>query len=611
MRKKTLIATALYFMITTPFNLSANENLFPLITNISNRTVTSLDGEWDYIIDPYKSGYVDYRLQAGANGFFKDQQPANESDLVEYNFATSPKMFIPHDWNTANKELLYYEGTIWFRKTFNFKKEQGKRYFLYFGAVNYESLVYLNGQYLGTHKGGFSPFDFEITGKIKDGLNKVVVMADNTRGKDEVPTVNTDWWNYGGITRDVMIVEEPETFVIDYTIGLAKDKLDEISGSIKLNGNALQTPVTVELPELKASVTIMPDATGKAVFSFRAKPELWSPEDPKLYRVIFSTGDDRMEDRAGFRQIKAVGNKIYLNGKPVFLRGVSIHDEAPFRQGRINRPEEARTLLTWAKEMNCNFVRLAHYPHNEYMVREAEKLGIMVWSEIPVYWTISFDNDETLQNAENQLQEMITRDKNRANIIIWSMANETPIGEARNHFLTTLVEHARALDSTRLISMAMEKQYRDQYTPVLNDPLMKIVDVVSFNSYIGWYDGMPDKCEKMHWVLNTTKPVLVSEFGGGALQGLHGDVKQRWTEEFQEEVYRQNLAMFDKMDISGMTPWILMDFRSPRRVLPVIQDGFNRKGLISNNGVRKKAFYIMQNWYAKKKGPQEKQDNLY
>ncbi len=580
--------------------LRAGEHLFPQIINVDNRVTTSLNGSWDYIVDPYGTGYYDYRRKANPNGFFRDRQAKSESDLVEYNFEKSPDMSIPHDWNTWADELKYYEGIVWFRKAFPFHAEKGKRYFLYFGAVNYQARVYLNGEYLGSHKGGFTPFNFEITGRLRDGDNVVVVMADNTRSAGEVPTVNTDWWNYGGITRDAMIIEESETFISSYSIGMSRDKKNEITGWVSLQGSNLQSPVSIGIPELDIRVDVNPDENGKAAFTLTARPVLWTPENPKTYRVVFGIRGSELEDRIAFRHVKTDGNRILLNGSPVFLRGVCIHEEAPFRQGRPNSPEEARILLQWAKEMNCNFVRLAHYPHNEHMVREAERMGLMVWSEIPVYWTIDFENEETLQNAMEQLEEMIARDRNRGAVIIWSIANETPQGDSRNRFLTALAEHARSLDNSRLISMAMEKQYRDRYTPVISDPMMEIVDVVSFNTYIGWYDGLPEKCEKMNWVLNTDKPVIISEFGGGALQGLSGSPTQRWTEEFQEELYRQNLAMFDRMELAGTTPWILMDFRSPKRLLPEIQDGFNRKGLISGQGVRKKAFYIMQSWYAKK-----------
>jgi beta-glucuronidase len=600
MKKQLFFGILLCIILLWPSRGLSNDGLFPLIVNALNRESQSLNGAWDYIIDPYGTGYYDYRRMQNPNGFNRDRQARNESDLVEYNFELSPDMAIPHDWNTWTDELMYYEGMVWFRKSFDFQKESDKRYFLYFGAVNYRAVVYLNGEHLGSHRGGFTPFNFEVSSRIRDGRNTVVVLADNTRGRAEVPTVNTDWWNYGGITRDVMILSEPETFISGYTIGLSEDRTDEISGSIQLNGNDLRTPVSIEIPELGITTGVTPDTEGNATFSIPAKPELWSPENPRLYRVILSTQDSWIEDDVAFRQIEAVGNRIHLNGEPLFLRGICLHEEAPFRQGRLSSAEEARTLLSWAKEMNCNFVRLAHYPHNEHMVREAEKMGLMVWCEIPVYWTIDFDNQETLQNAKNQLEEMITRDRNRGAVIIWSLANETPVGDSRNLFLRSLAEYARDLDDTRLISMAMEKQYRDRYTPYIADPLMDIVDVVSFNTYIGWYDGLPEKCERMNWDLNTDKPVIISEFGGGALQGHHGSATERWTEEFQEELYRQSLAMFDRMDLAGTTPWILMDFRSPRRVLPVIQDGFNRKGLVSDRGIRKKAFYLMQSWYRDK-----------
>lgn len=600
MRKNTAFWIILGACLVLPSPGRSSDGLYPLLQNVHNREKTSLNGAWDYIIDPYGKGYYSYRLEQDPNGFFRDRQARNESELVEYNFERSPDMNIPHDWNTWKEEMKYYEGMVWFRKSFQFKTESAKRYFLYFGAVNYRARVYLNGEYLGSHKGGFTPFNFEISGRLRDGGNTVVVLVDNTRALDEVPTTNTDWWNYGGITRDVLILAEPETFIADYSIGLDGENMTGVSGWVKLDGDQARNPVTLEIPELEIREELTPDADGMAGFTLKADPELWSPENPKLYRIIFSTPESRLEDKIAFRQVRAVGNRIHLNGKPVFLRGICLHEEAPFRQGRLNSPEEDRILLQWAKELNCNFVRLAHYPHNEHMIREAERMGLMVWCEIPVYWTISFWNEETLQNAESQLEEMIARDRNRGAVIIWSLANETPRSEARNNFLGSLAEHARSLDNSRLISMAMEKQFRDRHTAVLTDPLMDIVDVVSFNSYLGWYEGLPERCENMNWDLNTNKPVIISEFGGGARQGYHGPPSTRWTEEFQEEVYRQNLAMFERMDLAGTAPWILMDFRSPRRLLPVIQDGFNRKGLVSDQGIRKKAFYIMQSWYKNK-----------
>lgn len=258
-------------------------------------------------------------------------------------------------------------------------------------------------------------------------------------------------------------------------------------------------------------------------------------------------------------------------------------------------------LLGWAKELHCNYVRLAYYPHNEYMVRLADQMGILVWEENPVYWTILWNNPSTYENAENQLTDLIERDKNRASVIIWSIANETPVSDARTNFLKNLTDHARSLDNTRLISAALEVHGDDKPNDrIVEDPFAQYVDIVNFNEYVGWYDGLPEKCDHINWIINYDKPVMISEFGGGALQGYHGDTLTRWTEEYQENLYRHNLAMLVKIpQFRGVTPWILCDFRSPRRLLPYIQDGWNRKGLIGQNATKKKAFYVLQDFYKK------------
>ena len=245
-------------------------------------------------------------------------------------------------------------------------------------------------------------------------------------------------------------------------------------------------------------------------------------------------------------------------------------------------------------------MRFAHYPHNEYAVREAERMGILLWTEIPVYWTISWENTDTYLNAQGQLRDMIMRDHNRCNIIIWSIANENPRSDARDTFLGNLATYARSLDDSRLISMAMEVTGASNYVNRLNDNMNKYVDVVSFNQYVGWYRDVHD-APKMTWEIPYNKPVIISEFGGGAKYGYHGAVNQRWTEEFQENLYRENLAMLEKIDgLAGTTPWILKDFRSPRRVLDGIQDYYNMKGLVSDKGEKKKAFYVVQEWYRDK-----------
>ena len=574
----------------------AAENM-SLIQNVNAYETMSLNGEWNYIVDVQEEGYYDYRMKPMQWGFFQNAKPQRPEDLIEYDFDKSPKMRIPGDWNTQDERLFFYEGTVWFKKSFQAVPMQECRTLLYFGAVNYHCHVWVNGKKAGEHIGGFTPFNFDISDLLIEGENTVIVKVDNKRHAEDVPTQIFDWWNYGGITRDVMLVKVLPVYLEDYNLQLTSLEGRQLAFSVKLNKAEADHTVTLNIPELKLKKTIKTNADGTASISMKAKPQLWSPENPKRYQVEITLDNSTISDSIGFRMIETRGKQILLNGQPIFLKGISIHEEKPNGGGRANSTEDANTLLSWAKELGCNFVRLAHYPHNEYMVREAERMGIMVWSEIPCYWTIDWKNAKTFENAKQQLTDMIHRDHNRANVIIWSIANETPHSAERDAFLSRLAKHARSLDNTRLISMAMEVTGAANYVNRLNDNMNEYVDVVSFNQYIGWYRDVND-APKMTWEIPYNKPVIISEFGGGAKYGYHGAKNQRWTEEFQENLYRENTAMLDKIDgLAGTTPWILKDFRSPRRVLPDIQDYYNRKGLFSDKGEKKLAFYVLKQWY--------------
>jgi len=586
--------SAVFLLAFVPAVLAQSDRAAsPLITNIPSRTTVSLDGAWHAIVDPFENGK--------SSGFFRDQKPQSKSDRVEYSFDASPVLNVPGDWNTQRESLMFYEGPVWYRREFVYHKRPNTRVFVYFGAANYLATVYLNGEKLGEHEGGFTAFNFEATSVLKEGNNFLIVEVANPRRADAVPALKYDWWNYGGITRDVMLVEVPEVFVQDDWIQLARGSQGEIAGWVQLNGAQSPQPVTIEIPEARIRETATADASGRATFHFAAKLELWSPEHPKLYGVTVSSGSDQVHDDVGFRTIEVREGKILLNGKPIFLRGINMHEEAPFREGRAFSAEDAQTLLGWVKDLGCNFVRFAHYPHNENEVRLADRLGLLVWSEIPVYWDIDWSNPSTLANAKAQLRDMIARDHNRAAVILWSMSNETPVKPERTAFLSQLAHEARELDSTRLITSALN--HTDSTGPderTLSDPLAEALDVLGLNEYVGWYERKPEDTDKLQWKSAWNKPIIVSEFGAGAPFGLHGDADERWTEEYQANLYRHQLAMVEKIpNLAGLTPWVLMDFRSPARMLPGIQDFHNRKGLISNRGQRKLAFYVLQSYYKK------------
>ena len=577
----------------------------PQLVNIFGRKTISLNGKWKYIIDVQDAGYYDYRMNILEKGFFMNEKPKSPEDLIEYDFDNAPEMEIPSDWNTQNEQLLFYEGTIWFKKSFNYTKNENKKLILYFGAINYESIIYINGILIGKHIGGFTPFNFDITSKIKNGENFIILKIDNKRKKENIPTLIFDWWNYGGITRDVYLIETNPIYIQNYHFLLNKQNKKQIDIKIELNTNVTNKLIEISIPELdiKKSFHIR---NKKLIYEKIEINDLilWTPENPKLYSIIIKFNKEEIIDRIGFRTIVVENKKILLNGNPIFLRGISLHDEKPNDGGgRITTLKDVKILLSWVKELGCNFVRLAHYPHNEYMIREAEKEGILVWSEIPIYWSISWNNQITFNNALRQLNDMILRDINRANVIIWSIANETPQGKERDLFLTNLINYARTLDNTRLITMAIEvaSTCEDKLTNILNDTMANKVDIISINEYIGWYRDI-NSIDKMKWVIPYNKPVIISEFGAGAKYGYHGTLKQRWTEEFQDNVYINNLEMIEAIDgLVGISPWILKDFRSPRRVLNGIQDFYNRKGLVSEKGERKKAFYTLRNWYLTKK----------
>ncbi|WP_332922279.1 glycoside hydrolase family 2 TIM barrel-domain containing protein [Persicobacter psychrovividus] len=583
-----------------------------LIQNTYNRESLSLNGDWSYIIDPYENGYYDYRREPfdnyfnpanpGSGAYFANVKPAHKTDRVEYDFTNADKIKVPGSWSVEKEQMHWYEGTVWYEKDFLFEPKAGHKSILYFGAVNYEAHVYVNGIKVGHHIGGFTPFNFEVTKHLKKGNNFVVVKVDNTRKKDAVPTINTDWWNHGGITREVKILQVPELYVADYTVQLSKEQANVIEGTVALSEQKAGELVTLNIPELKIKKTLTTDAEGKASFAIKAKKlTKWHVDKPYLYDVQWAAGQDVVNDRVGFRTIEVSGSDILLNGEKVYLRGICMHEENPIEGRRNYSLEDARMMFQWAKELNTNFVRLAHYPHNEHMPRLADELGILLWEEIPVYWTIDWTNTQTLANAKGQLSEMVQRDKNRASVIIWSMANETPVSEERNQFLKALVTTTRELDNSRLISAAMEVHGEEDGTKMISDPFGEYVDIMSFNQYHGWYGGDIKDFPNLKWAVKYNKPVIVSEWGAGAKYGYRADDQTIWSEDYQAYFYEQTLAGIENIpNLAGFTPWILADFRSPRRPLANIQDMWNRKGLISDGGFKKQAFFVLKKYYDKK-----------
>ena len=572
------------------------------LTNPMARRHLDLSGSWRLIPDPVREGLrADVAPQYA---FFRDESDAENPPrrLKEYTFESAPQILVPGSWATMASEFKWYDGLVWHQRRFEADVSPGKRYFLYFGAVNFEATVYLNGQEVGAHKGGFTPFDFEITSNLKIGDNSLVVAVDSEHGDETIPTSRTDWWNYGGITRPPLLIETPETYLADYWLRLAEG--GSIAIDFTLSGpEAASASVEILIPDLGVAATLTTDQNGRG--SGRIVPSkeihLWSPEHPVLYDVTIRTGADSIADSIGFRTIEVVGDDILLNGVPIFLKGVSMHEESLGPDpSRFLGTEGAREQLSLIKrDLGGNFVRLAHYPHAEETVRIADEIGLLVWSEIPIYWDIAFSNPQVLTDARGMLCDNIMRDRNRSAIIIWSVANETPTSAERNVFLSTLIGDARRLDGGRLVALASHQNRQQGDIVIVDDPLAEKVDLLAANYYGGWYGGDIDNIPNVRWSRRVTKPMVLSEFGAGALADFSDPVTHRmFSVEYQKDYYEATISMAKKIEfLRGASPWILKDFRSPRRFHPKYQAFWNRKGLIDPEGRKKPAFHVLGAWY--------------
>lgn len=643
-----------------------------------NREEESLNGLWNFTPDLY-----DNCLRAK---WFLEETTNEEGRTVplDYAFDDWDTIPVPSVFNLTKPEYFYYEGPAVYSRRFAYVNRGEKRVFLRFGAVAGEARVFLNGAFLGVHKGGSTPFCVEATDHLR-AENRLVVVADDTRRKEDVPSLNTDWFPYGGIYREVTVMRLPEVYVKELKVRLVGREERKFTVEARLGGiscekisaaredwtdkngaaNGLEEsksgPDSAEKNEtafyegvfeirelgIRKRFPFGPDGRG-TITAAAPDMELWCPENPRLYDIALTVyrirsecgeeadgtlepagdrtangepdrmadGDpdrtanggadgmaggesdrmiDRVTDRIGFRTIETSGRSILLNGSPLFLRGVCLHEDSR-DHGKAVTKEEILEAFRLAKEMNCNFLRLAHYPHTEWAARLADEEGLLLWEEIPVYWWIDFANPETLFQARNQLAEMVRRDQNRASVIIWSVGNENPDTDERYHFMADLAEYGRKLDPTRLISAAC---LVDTVDLRIADRLEAHLDVIGLNEYYGWYD--PDYT-KLGTILEHSapeKPVIITEFGAdGAFEAADDRKDVRGSVAEQAEIYRNQIAMFKKTPyIQGTTPWILFDFRTPKR-LGKYQKGYNIKGLIAEDRARRKpAFGLMQKFY--------------
>lgn len=556
---------------------------------VGGRKKESLNGLWHYAVDQYETCIRQHWFEEryyDASGY---------SLPIDFSFDEWPTMQLPCSWNLQDDKFFLYESTMVFTRRFGFIPTGNERVFLRIGAANYLIRVFLNKQYVGMHSGGSTPMFFDVTDLLQKE-NRILFAVDATRRPEQVPTENCDWFNYGGVYRSIDLYRVPQIHIKDFRVSLVPDgKFNRISVSAVLS-EAVDTEAVFSIPELSVSEKLELKA-GKCVKTLKVSPELWSPENPKLYDVSLKTADDEVSDCVGFREIRVEGRDILLNGKKTFLRGISCHEDS-FYTGKAFTDEECEKIIRDAKELGCNFMRLAHYPHTEMMSKTADRLGLLLWEEIPVYWAIRFRRPETYKNAQNQLLELIKRDYNRASVVVWSVGNENADSDERLSFMKRLADTAHKEDKTRMVSAACLVSVEKN---AIADRLAEYLDIIGLNEYFGWYSPDFSKLPELFINSNPSKPVVISEFGADAFYGHHGTVTDKGTEECQAHIYEQQIAEFKKIDyVQGICPWILYDFRCPRRA-SIIQQYFNRKGLITADRMNKKqAYHILQKFYREK-----------
>lgn len=625
----------------------------PIIGWIDSRKIQSLNGSWNYIIDPLKNGLPG---ESFFNDFPTNKIAQSDYELVEYNFLNAPLINVPGDWNSQHENLLFYQGAIWYYKKFEYTKNLDEITHLYIEGSNFLTKIFLNGNPVGEFKAGYTAFNFDITPELTNGTNHLMIFVDANLDRNSVPTYKTDWWLYGGLVGDVMLVSLPKAHIKNARIQLSKQNDKKINIDIYGSSDLAGKEINLSIPELNISKDFVMDADFRVKEEIQFTGEVWDIDNPKLYKVILATAFERLEDNIGFRNITTKGEIIYLNNKPIRLKGISSHAEPIGAQGFAFSAEHFDGILNEVVNLGGNFLRAAHYPYSRHLAKEADKAGILLWEEIPVYWNINWENENTYQIAYEQLSRMISRDWNRASVAVWSVGNETPYSESRMKFLTKLINEARKLDDTRLLSAALlggsaedfqnllyaiaavgihsdipskdEKIVLQTFLSIfqgvdpassslsinLDDPIGKYLDIVALNEYFGWYYAVflapqikiSEKTFRllMLELLPTikfsnifNKPIHLSEFGAGAkLNFVEGGI---WSEEYQAKVYKAQISMIknNMATIQGYSPWILKDFRSMMRPLAGIQDFYNRKGLIDENGNKKQAYDVLQEFY--------------
>jgi beta-galactosidase len=549
------------------------------------------------------------------------------------------KINLPHSWNAidaTDNAPGYRRSASWYKKDLEISEvNSNKIYQLYFEGVNIESMVYVNGQHVGGHTGGYIGFTVDISKVINKGTNEVLVRVDNSYNPEVIPSQKSDFFIFGGITRDVWLEILPSNHLTSLKITtpkVSKEKAELVATvSINQEGNSnLKVKATLLDTNGKSVSTSKFDIvnnTSKIIFKNIKNPKLWHTDTPNLYTLKVELIDgnllkDEISEKVGFRWFEFKNHgAFYLNGERLLLRGTHRHEEHAGVGAAMSNAQH-RADMELIKDMGTNFVRLAHYPQDPEVYKACDELGLLVWDELP-WCRGGLGNDAWKSNTKTMLKEIINQNYNHPSIILWSLGNEIywlpdfENGDDReniNTYLKELNDYAHALDPSR--KTAIRKYYEGA----------DIVDVFSPSIWSGWYSGSYKSYQKAIDQYKKEYPhFLHAEYGGSSHVGRHtenpitGEGKIQsdgweeaivqtdvaniaqigdWSENYIVDLFDWHLRISENdPSFVGNVQWAFKDFGTPLRPENAIPY-MNQKGLVDRDGKPKDAFYVFKSYWS-------------
>lgn len=523
---------------------------------------------------------------------------------------------LPHTWNNLDGQdggADYFRGSCFYTKEIQLTKKQDKEYYLEFLGVNSIADVYVNGEKVVHHEGGFSTFRANVTEKLVDGVNLIAVCADNSANDSVYPQM-ADFTFFGGMYRSVYIIETGASrFDLDYYggPGIALTPTVNKDGSATVDVCAYITnpcagqniEVSISLVGNEVAKTSTDVGTPNVSVNIKT-PVLWDGvDDPALYlaKITLKDGDcvlDEREINFGIRSFSVDKDGFVLNGRRYPLHGVSRHQDR-LNMGWAITDKEHEEDMQLIREVGANTIRLAHYQHDQYFYDLADKYGMVVWAEIPYISSHLPNGDE---NAVSQMTELIVQNYNHPSIMFWGVSNEISIGGERDEIIDLhhrLNDLCHSLDKTRLTTMANVTMLEP------SSKLTMITDIMSYNHYFGWYVG--NVGENADWLDNfrntyPDRPIGLSEYGCEGIPTWHNsDPKQGdYSEEYQAIYHENLLRIFEERPYLWSTHvWNMFDFGVDGRDEGGVK-GRNNKGLVTyDRQIKKDSFYIYKAYWTK------------